>query len=235
MSGTTTPHLLEADARGKSKSKMGAGHPSPQPGVKKTAATYTEDIEPEDLLPLYMESKSTLFAIQRARHDAARSRGRASNGLPGADAEEALLLAKIDRVEKDILFDKMAADQQWRAKRLVLEQEYAATKKKAAEEEAERAKAAGEPSGSAGSSSDSADVMEEAERMTTDLLEEMNSDDEGLADLFASLPTHEVDPLTGQTSTVMKGSDGQRITIRDFAKWSGVSPVRILEEACRAR
>jgi ATP-dependent RNA helicase DHX29 len=68
------------------------------------------------------------------------------------------------------------------------------------------------------------------------LLEENGSDDDAaLADLFASLPVNEVDPLTGKSSTVINGSNGIKVTIQDFGKWTGVNPTRVLEEACRAR
>ena len=60
-------------------------------------------------------------------------------------------------------------------------------------------------------------------------------DDEALVGLFASLPMTEIDPDTGKTDTVINGIDGSKIVIRDFGKWSGVSPARALEESCRAR
>jgi ATP-dependent RNA helicase DHX29 len=68
------------------------------------------------------------------------------------------------------------------------------------------------------------------------MLEEDSSDDDAaLADLFASLPVNEVDPITGKSTTVVNSSNGVKVTIRDFGKWTGVSPTRVLEEACRAR
>jgi ATP-dependent RNA helicase DHX29 len=82
------------------------------------------------------------------------------------------------------------------------------------------------------------DVNDEAARIAAEILAENgedSDDDAALADLFASLPVNEVDPLTGKTNTVMNGSDGSKVIIRDFGKWTGVNPVRTLEEACRAR
>lgn len=77
-------------------------------------------------------------------------------------------------------------------------------------------------------------IHEEAERITAEILAQDDESD-GLADLFANLPTEEVDKETGRTSTVVHGPDGVKITIRDFGKWTGVSPMRALEEACRSR
>jgi ATP-dependent RNA helicase DHX29 len=80
------------------------------------------------------------------------------------------------------------------------------------------------------------EVSGKAAKIGAAMLEENESDDEGaIADLFASLPVNEVDPVTGKTSTVVNGSNGVRVTIRDFGKWTGVNPTRVLEEACRAR
>jgi ATP-dependent RNA helicase DHX29 len=72
--------------------------------------------------------------------------------------------------------------------------------------------------------------------MGMELLEDNESDDDAaLADLFASLPVNEVDPVTGKSCTVVNGKDGVKIVISDFGKWPGISPTRVLEEACKAR
>lgn len=193
---------------------------------KRPTVKYDEDIEPEQLLPFYLETKAKLFAIQRPRQDQARGKGTGAAAESPSDPEEALLLAKLERVEKDVLFDKFVAEQQWRARRIALEKEYAAAK---AEEK--KNQAAEEPPPAA---TDSSDINEEAERIAAEILAE-EDDDQALADLFSSLPVDEVDPLTGKTSTVMNGADGKKVTIRDFGKWTGVSPMRALEEACRSR
>ncbi|KAK3375580.1 P-loop containing nucleoside triphosphate hydrolase protein [Lasiosphaeria ovina] len=228
-SGTTTPQLLDLDPRQGSKLKNGGLNSRSPRGLspKKLTATYDEDIEPDQLLPFYLETKEKLFEIQRPRQDLPKGKGRKGNSAPGD--EEALLLAKIDRVEKDVLFDKYVAEQQWRTRRIILEKEYSASKKKLVEEK-EATQADGEDIPTNGLD----DVNEEAERIAAEVLAE-SSDDGGLADLFASLPTNEVDPVTGKTNTVMNGADGRRTVIRDFGKWTGVSPMRALEEACRSR
>jgi ATP-dependent RNA helicase DHX29 len=190
--------------------------------------TYDEDIEPDQLMPLYLETKAKLFAIQRPRQDALRGGVARKKTERSNDPEEELLLAKLERIEKDVLFDKYVAEQKWKAQRIILEKEYAAAKaeeKKKEEEASEEVLPA---------PNDSNDVNEEAERIAAEVLAE-EDDDGALADLFSSLPVSEVDPLTGKTSTVMNGTDGKKVTIRDFGKWTGVSPMRALEEACRAR
>lgn len=189
--------------------------------------TYNEDIEPEQLLPFYLATKSELFAIQRPRQGDAKGKGTTNKGDVPISAEEALLLAKVDRVEKDVLFDKYVADQQWRNKRVILEKEYAAARA----EEKKKAAAAEGPF----APPEPGDVSAEAERMAAEVLAEETDDDDALADLFASLPVSEVDPVTGKTNTVVNGADGSKTIIRDFGKWTGVAPMRALEEACRSR
>ena len=228
-SGRTTPFL---DIDSKSGSKLKNGTPSSRsprvPSPRQPVVKFDEDIEPDKLLPFFLETKEQLFAIQRPRQDVPRGKGKTDASQRGP--EEALLLAKIDRVEKDVLFDKYVGEQEWRKKRIVLEREYAAAKRqRAVEEEQKTAR-----DDDADSSDD--DVAKEAERIAAEILAETDdSDDQALADLFASLPVNEVDPLTGKSSTVMNNADGSKITIKDFGKWTGVAPMRALEEACRSR
>ncbi|KAH8887822.1 P-loop containing nucleoside triphosphate hydrolase protein [Thozetella sp. PMI_491] len=235
-SGATTPNPLEIDPRTGAKLKNSStnlrGSRAATP--KKTNVTFTEDIDPDELTPAYIDTQAKLFAIQRPRQDLPKAKGVRTKSNP-EDPDEAMLLAKLDKIEKDMLFDKVEADQLWRAKKITLEREYAVAKKKRLEEE----KAGVIPEAESVSPNGSDDVNNEAARIAAEILAE-NEDDEdddeqALADLFASLPVSEVDPLTGKTNTVMNGADGTKVVIRDFGKWNGVSPTRTLEEACRAR
>lgn len=198
--------------------------------------TYNEDIEPDDLLPAYLDAKEKLFAWRRPSQDTARLKAPKQSAIGGAENPEvAILLAKIEKIEKDVLFDKYIAEGQWRTRKIVLEKEYAQARKQKLEEE-EKEKEATEPSEPV-EDDDQDEVSKEAARIAAEVLAQNDeSDDDGaLADLFASLPTNEVDPTTGKTNTVINGKDGSKVIIRDFGKWTGVSPLRALEEACRAR
>lgn len=246
-SGASTPLLLEVDVRQK---KSGRGK-SPRPdSPKPTIITYHGDIEPDDLVPLYLETKTLLFALQRPQQEQAKGKpgkpGKTAQAaaLPSAETEAdrlevAKLLGKLDRIQNDVLFDKKLAEMQWRSKRIILEREFSEAAKKAAEEariqakEAEKAKEAEEAETT---ETVADDVNAEAERMAAEILAQDDSSDDGLTDLFASLPVHEVDPETGKTNTVLNNADGTKILIRDFGEWtSGMSPVKVLQEACQAR
>ena len=167
-----------------------------------------------------MDTKAKIFALERPRQDSSQAVVSEAEGL-----EIARLLGKLDRIEKDVLFDKYPADQQWKVKRIQLEKDYSATRKqKAAEAEKAEQK-----------ESQAEDINAEAERIAAEILAEKDDDDFAVADLFASLPTTEIDAVTGKSNTVINGTDGSKTLIRDFGKWTGVGPVRALEEACRAR
>lgn len=235
-SGATTPRILEIESRNGAVSKTSAQKSrSPRTASpKQPKVTYDEEIEPDDLLPAYLEAKEKVFILQRPSQDAARLKAPKQSSRGGSNSpEEALLLAKIEKIEKDVLFDKYIAEGQWRARKLVLEKEYALARKQRLEEEAKEKEAA-EQNGLVEDDQD--EVSRAAAQMAAELLAENDEDeDDVLADLFASLPTNEVDPTTGKTNTVINGTDGSKVIIRDFGKWTGVSPLRALEEACRAR
>ena len=202
---------------------------------------YDSDIDPDDLLPVYLECKTKLFQPQQSTvKKAPASRINAQKYLtpsraPPLKSDPALAktLRKIKKIEDDILFDRYIADQQWEARRVQLERD-AAERRNAAElsrDSDDMGSVISDPL-----TDSDGEVSKEAAKIGAALLEETSSDDDAsLADLFASLPVNEVDPLTGKSTTVINSRNGIKITIRDFGKWSGVNPSRVLEEACRAR
>jgi ATP-dependent RNA helicase DHX29 len=236
-SGTSTPRLWP-DPR-----HIGGGNVSQnvkkrEPVKNIAAMDYDSDIDPDDL-PVYLESKAKLFKLQPSPTKRAPLRPNGRNNYqnlpakPPADPESAKILRKIKRIEDDILFDKYLADQQWEVQRIQLEREAAARRNVAdtAQEITDL-----QESETLVDSDDDDEVSQEAAKIGAALLEETGSDDDvALADLFASLPVNEVDPLTGKSTTVVNGSDGIKVTIQDFGKWTGVNPTRVLEEACRSR
>ncbi|KAF0316525.1 ATP dependent RNA [Colletotrichum asianum] len=230
-SGATTPRVLEPDSRQKPALASKKGAQVAQ--KKRVAVTCDSDIEPDDLVPAYLETKAKLFEIERNQQGRKRQKNSKRSGNED-DEKKAKLRAKLDRIEKDVLFDKFPAEQQWKAQKIVLERELAEARKQSAQEK--DVKEPGTDTEQPAVSSDG-DVNDEATRIAGEILAEGGSDDDGdsaLADLFANLPVTEVD-ATGKSSTVVNGADGVKITIRDFGKWTGVTPMRALEEACRAR
>lgn len=215
---------------------------------------FEGDIEPDDLGPMYLETKERLFSLQRpSQNDLPKERHRNKAQQPEVVLSEAQkleiakLLGKLDRIENDILFDKKLAEMQWRSKKVILEREYSEAAKLVAQEARAKANAEKEAAVSVVARDDDStnppsilnesddEVSTEAKRIAAEILAQDDSDDDAIANLFDSLPESEVDPTTGNSSTVAGNSNGAKIFIRDFGKWAGISPERALEEACRAR
>jgi len=239
-SGLSTPRI-ESDTRHIGSSSSSAENMSRVnkklgPVKKITSSDYDSDIDPDDLLPVYLESKTKLFHLDPSSSGKVSKRSnrnhnpKSQDREPTPDPESAKLLRKIKKIEDDVLFDKYLADQQWEARRIQLERDAAVRRN------AEPAQTSNDSQESETLVDSDDEVSREAAKMGAALLEEVGSDDDAaLADLFASLPVTEVDPVTGKSSTVVNGSNGVKVTIRDFGKWTGVNPTRVLEEACRAR
>ena len=186
--------------------------------------TFDGDIEPEDLVPEYVSTRAKLLEL---------SRGRTSSESNGEDdMATARLEAKLKAIETDVLFDKFIAEQKWKSEKIVLERQFAAVKR-----EAEAATSVDACQQEHDTGSNDGNINDEAERIAAEILAENNSEDDGddLGGLFDSLPQNEIDPNTGKTVTVLNSGDGSRLLLREFGKWSGMSPRRVLEEACRSR
>jgi len=243
-SGATTPRLLEPDSRtnGNKKPRTGGSLRSPRSSSpRKVTIVDDSDLEPDELVPKYVEAKTKLFEIQRPQQNSTKGKpkvlkpGMTQNGRAG-DAQVSQLLARINRIESDVLFDRGSAEALWRSKKIVLERDFSASKKRKEDDEVV-GNVTADQDDHAPQDLDDDDVTQEAARIAAEVLAENNDDDDdgGLADLFASLPTDEVDASTGKTNTVINGADGSKIYIRDFGKPTGMNPTKVLEDACRSR
>lgn len=202
-----------------------------------TKIYYESDIDPDELLPVYLETKAKIFNLQVEK---ARTLLTATKCLSGQEtlktkvaeqlppnSEIAKFQMKLKKIETDILFDQYVADQQWEKQRIRLERDAAAER---------RALSCGKPSQTPDLlESGNNEVAREASQMAAEVLEDGSDDDTAIADLFSSLPVSEVDSVSGKSNIVANGSNGTKVIIRDFGKTTGISPKRILEEACRAR
>ncbi|PNY29573.1 ATP-dependent RNA helicase DHX29, partial [Tolypocladium capitatum] len=230
-SHTPKPQDAQNGRKAKDAKKPSANGRIGKTPARKLVLNCDIDIEPEDLIPEYVATKAKLLELSRSQ--ASDRTRRPEDDEDDADMAIAKLEAKLNKIETDILFDKIMAEQKWKVERVVLERRLAATKRESQPATSREAKKSEQPADS--ESSDGGDVAAEAERMAAEILAEDSDSDGDLAGLFASLPQHEVDPTTGKTQTVVSSSDGTRFVLRDFGKWTGVSPRRVLEEACRSR
>jgi ATP-dependent RNA helicase DHX29 len=175
------------------------------------------------LIPEYVSAKAKHLELTRGL--------RPSENDADLQMEIAKLEAKIRKIENDVLFDKFSADLKWKSERIVIEKQLAVAKKEA-QAAADEAKPKAEPSPEVKAEGD---INDEAERIAAEILSQQEDDDDDIAGLFASLPQNEVDPNTGKSQTVVNSADGTKLILRDFGKWTGVSPRRVLEESCRSR
>lgn len=196
------------------------------PSYKTEDSADESDIEPDDLIPQYIASKSRLLELTRLMKDSKKQ------GDIDLDIEKSKLQFKIRKIESDVLFEREVADQQWRLKKVTLEKEFAASRNA---ERMERAPNQEMPEDKPEAVNMEGDINDEAERIAAEILQQEDDDDPGLTDLFASLPQSEIDPSTGKSQTFTTDSSGVKLIIRDFGKWVGVSPRRVFEEACRSR
>ncbi|KAH7193190.1 P-loop containing nucleoside triphosphate hydrolase protein [Fusarium flagelliforme] len=227
-SRSSTPRHADSRNGRKNKSSGAKGRPAKNLSpTKKLVVACDSDIEPDELVAKYLDSKAKLLEYER---------GHAEN-LPTIQHDEELAVAKLEakirKIESDVLFDRYEAEQQWKIQRVDLERQLAAAKQERQDQAVDKPTTEEEP---ASEKTDDGDVNNEAERIAAEILAEVNDDDEDdIGGLFASLPQNEVDASTGESRTVVNSSDGSQIVIRDFGKTTGISPRRALEEACRSR
>lgn len=239
QSGTNTPQRSAADMRHVGSKTNGTDSPKPMPKAapappppkKKSVMEYESDIEADELLPVYLETKTKLFHLLPSKGSGDRRNAKGKKGKPNGpplDPEATKLMNKLKRIENDVLFDQYVADVEWQKKKIVLEKEAAATRA-ACGGPAERIVHPAEDTDSED------DIMVQAAKMSKEMLESDSSDDDGgVADLFAQLPVTEID-ADGKSIQVLNNADGTKVQIRDFGKSVGVAPRRVLEEACKSR
>ncbi|KAM0424653.1 hypothetical protein ACHAPT_010179 [Fusarium lateritium] len=231
---SSTPRHFESRNGRKNKSAGGKGRPAKtSSAAKKMIVNCDSDIEPDELVPKYLETKAKLLEFERGYNRLDKSQA--------ADSDEELAVAKLEakirKIESDVLFDKYEAEQLWKAQRINLEKQLATAKREAQAQAETQPEAASIPEEPIPEITDENEINDEANRIAAEILAEANDedDDDDIGGLFASLPQNEVDTDTGENRTVINSADGSKILIRDFGKWTGVSPRRALEEACRSR
>lgn len=185
------------------------------------------DVEPDQLIDIYIRTKSRLYEINPAFEDVPRK------NIPRHTVKASMIVAngvnstvqkleqKLRKIQSDVLFDGQEAEAQWAAKKTLLAR-YTAEREK--EEFSTSAKAHTRP----------VDAESRPKSPDEDLLD--NSDepeeDDLLGPMFTSLDITTSQPVKGDQ---LPNSEATSVHIRDFGRVTGMSPRRILEEACRAR
>lgn len=186
------------------------------------------DMEPDELLSVYLRTKARLYELNPAADSASKGKSSKAPKMPLRSARrttgERKLEQKLQKIEGDVLFDKREADYHWETKRIELARDVAERKKLHLQRDVQ-------PSTEQPSVPSRETVGDEAERLGLELLAETAGGDE--VDLFSGM----FDALPGvdQSTNADSGLTGAGVMVRDFGKLVGMNPKRVLEEACKAR
>ncbi|KAF2839488.1 ATP-dependent RNA helicase A [Patellaria atrata CBS 101060] len=197
------------------------------------------DLEPDELLSTYLKIKSRLFDINpefgedqasKVTKSKRKSQGTSVSSVPSSPGISKLL-RQLQQIETDILFDKDEAQALWIPKRNLLAQEKTARmklnldirKKSSQQNTPQNCVANNVPQ-----DPPSVDELPVHSGTLTD-----EEDLVGMSDMFgAGMEITE----TSHEDTNPGNSKSKGVTIRDFGKSTGgLSPRRVLEEACRSR
>lgn len=185
------------------------------------------DLDPESLVPRYIDLLTRIYAIQPSLFNHAPATSKKSKSRmaqdSAVDSRVRKLRKKLEPVEKDILFDSEKADTAWKAKLVELRATTAETLRR---DTAMRRSEMGlnEAEGSPVSN-------ETAERLPERSADTSDSENDGLlGDMFTTEPG-----TSGTQDTEGTGKASKTTRILDFGKPSGINPRRVLEETCRAR
>jgi len=129
------------------------------------------------------------------------------------------LIVKLNKIKADILFDASEASRRWADCQVDLARE-AADRRRLGIRDGIDPKEEVPP----------IDISNQAEALDND---EDNAD--MLEGLFDSLPASTNGLGVRAEGTGSEGLGKELVNIRDFGKWTGLSPRRILEEACKSR
>ena len=193
-----------------------------------SASGSDSDAEPDQLVAKYLELQSRLHEIspELTEIDARRRRGKSKHSVsndnsdPASKRKTERLMAKINKIKSDLLFDEDKANMRWAEIHIDLAQETAERKRLGIGNNGEKQEA------------------RPTVRSNANLAESNDGDDDAdgiLGGFFNSIPETATDPATGLSIMSIASQEGNNVEIREFGRWTGLSPRRVLEEACKAR
>ena len=200
--------------------------PDPAPAVPDIEVSDLDsDLEPDQLVPTWLQKKGKLFDLDPDSAEPKTSKsGKGGKGRKPANVPQSpavrKLLAQVQRLESDALFDEIEAGTQWPVKRAEIARNKASERQQKPAEATKPANVGPAPS-----------TLRKTPAWKKSIQDD-NSDDGSdeedalLGGMFSAVPDE-----------VPNGSDPvtSAVTLRDFGKQTGVTPRRVLEEALRAR
>ncbi|PKY05296.1 hypothetical protein P168DRAFT_148654 [Aspergillus campestris IBT 28561] len=202
--------------------------PKPKDDVKLPLPSdpYESDVslDPDTLLPKYLELQTRLYNLRPEVFDKPKKGKKGASGSLGAGADGpqiASIQRQIASILNDVLFDRAEAEYRWQEKLDDLRKEASFLRRSAPEakntpKETETNEQKEEKAIEPGNASPAAE------------------DNEAAGDLLGDMFQGEEEPVL-ELGVITEELNNAAVTSRDFGKWTGLSPRRVLEETCKAR
>ena len=192
---------------------------SPQ-ATSEPESDVESDLEPDEMVKKYLVLRTRRFHV--SPEDDERKDRKGKNNKPQGPlsafvaGKTARLDSKIAKIRSDLLFDQVEADRQWFVRRIELAREAADRKRLGINNKVE-----------VGTKDDKSKL-----NISSSAVNEVEEEATMLGELFSNLPDT---ATSGDGGMTVRHPNGSSIKVTEFGKWNGMSPRRILEEACRAR
>lgn len=187
------------------------------------SSPYDSDssLDPDTLLPKFLELQTRLYNLRPEIFDKPKPKKGKKGGRDKAtdtdtnDPLVARIQRKVASIENDVLFDRVEADYRWRDKLDDLRKEAAFLRQTQPEEKPAKEEV------------QEAQESEAAKNVAP--MDEDNGDMDLLGDMF------QAEEPALETGVILEELRNSVLNVRDFGKWTGLNPRRILEETCKAR
>ncbi|KAF2436242.1 P-loop containing nucleoside triphosphate hydrolase protein [Tothia fuscella] len=194
------------------------------------ASDFESDVEPENMLSIYLAIKERLYRHRpELVEKAPASKKKWKKTVPVVPPSGTLtpkvqkLTDKLRLIEADVLFDQREADYSWDSRKSLIMHDVI-TPKRGPQLVASQARGSERSITVGGESPETAPT-------SVGTPDGSDSEDEDLLGAMFSATIEEEQAPTSAPPT----SDGPAVWLRDFGKVSGMSPRRVLEDACRTR
>lgn len=184
-----------------------------------------DDIQPEELIKKYISLQRRVFLLcpgdisRSGNKTPLKSKSKFDKTTTDMSPELVKLHKKLERIKSDILFDQSEASAQWLQIQNQLVKELAERKKlQLGDPWAQNSSMELAPADSGQS-----EAHDEDEVMSL------------LGDIFETPSDTLTPPSTNFTGSNSHDHTEATVKIRDFGKWTGVSPRRLFESACKSR
>lgn len=188
--------------------------------------SYDSDssIDPDTMVPEWLELQTRLYSLQPDLFDrpGKGKKGRGGVASQSDDPEVSKVQRKIAKIERDVLFERREAEYIWKDKLEELRKDATFMRRPV-----DRKKEAQNP---AEEDLQTPDPALDDPALTVPTMEELDDGAGLLGDMFQEEPDGS-GSILGLPPPVVDTN----MTVRDFGKWTGLTPRRVLEETCKAR